>query len=103
MEHAPQAAGDKRRAPRARHDSVVELLDASGRRCGSGRLIDFSRVGMCFSSTESFEIGERLQALVRLLKSGRLRVSGRVVWSRRRMNALRYGVAFDRVGAVEGP
>lgn len=99
MKHATQAVGEKRRAPRAR--SVVELFDDSGRRRGIGRLVDFSREGMCFSSTEALEVGDRLGALVRLLKSGRFRVSGRVVWSRKRLNTLRYGVAFDRVGAVE--
>jgi hypothetical protein len=92
---------EKRRAPRVRHDSVVDLYDRTGRRLiGTGRLVNFSTVGACFSSTQLFKTGETLQAKVRLLKEGRLQVSGPIVWTRKKPNHYLYGLAFDRVSRV---
>jgi hypothetical protein len=62
---------EKRRAPRASHDSVLEIYDAEGHLIiGIGRLVNFSNAGICFSSTKVLEKGQKLTARVRLLKEG---------------------------------
>lgn len=92
---------EKRRAPRARHDSVLEIFDASRRQIISiGRLINVSTVGACFASQHPLKKGTLIQARLRLLREGRLDVSARVVWVRRRANVTLYGVGFESVRPV---
>ena len=94
---------DKRRAPRSRHDSVLELYDEEGHFItGTGRLINFSKVGVCFSTTKALKTGERLRARLRLLREGTLEVSARVVWTRKKPNTILYGLAFDTVQQIRG-
>ncbi|MBU2572980.1 MAG: PilZ domain-containing protein [Elusimicrobia bacterium] len=91
-------AEDKRRAPRQRHDSVLELYDEFGKLIvGIGKLVDFSMVGACFSTTKLLADGERVNARLRLLQEGVLDISAHVVWSRRQANATLYGIEFDLV------
>jgi hypothetical protein len=95
------ASKEKRRAPRSRHDSVLEIYDHEGRFItGIGRLVNFSTVGVCFSSTKTLTKGERLRARVRLLKEGSLEVSAHVVWSKKKPNTILYGLAFDSVQKI---
>jgi hypothetical protein len=92
---------DKRRAVRNRHDSVMEIYDESGHFItGTGRLINFSKVGVCIATTRSLAPGERLRARLRLLKEGTLEVSARVVWFKKRPNTNLYGLAFDSVQKI---
>jgi len=89
---------DNRRAPRARRDSVLELHDEKGHLIiGIGRLVNFSAMGACFASTQVFKQGERIHAQLRLLKEGRLNISGHIVWMRRKTNTLLYGIEFDSI------
>jgi len=89
---------EKRRAIRSKHDSVLEIDDAEGHFIiGVGRLVDFSNVGVCFSSTKALAKGERLRARLRLLKEGVLEISAHVVWIKERPNAKLYGLEFDSV------
>ncbi|MBI4802218.1 MAG: PilZ domain-containing protein [Elusimicrobia bacterium] len=89
---------DKRRAPRHRHDSVLEIYDQSGRLIvGVGKLVDFSMVGACFFTTKRLADGERINARLRLLQEGVLDISAHVVWSRKQANAVFYGIEFDLV------
>ncbi len=89
-------SNDKRKAPRARHDSVLEICDDAGRVILSvGRLVDVSSSGACFSSTAEFPVGQKVAARLRLLKEGLLEIHGRVVWARKKANATLYGVAFE--------
>ena len=85
-----------RRAPRQRHDSVLELSDDSGRpiECVA-RLADVSALGARFSSVEPLSEGQRIRARLRLLKEGVLDVRGRIVWKRPKKNTTHYGVEFD--------
>ena len=87
---------EQRRYPRESHDSVLELLDEAGRRLeGISRLVDYSTVGLQFSSSLNFARGARIRARLRLMKQGRLEVTGNVVWLKKKGNATLYGVAFD--------
>ncbi len=92
---------DKRRAPRRKHNSVLELFDKEGHFItGTGRLVDFSKVGVCFSTTKVLKMGELLRARLRLLSEGTLEVSAKVVWIRKQPNTILYGVAFDAVQQI---
>ena len=94
---------EKRRAPRTRHDSVLEIYDEEGHFItGTGRLVNFSKVGVCFSSTKPLALGERLRARLRLLREGTLEVSARVVWAKKKPNTMLYGLAFDVVEQIRG-
>jgi len=92
---------DQRRAPRTRHDSVLEIYDESGHFItGIGRLVNFSKVGVCFSTAKPLVVGEKLRARLRLLNEGTLEVAARVVWARKKPHALLYGLAFDMVQKI---
>jgi len=89
---------EKRRAPRAKHDSVLEIYDADGHLIiGIGRLVNFSNVGICFSSTKVLNKGQKLTARVRLLKEGTIEVTARVVWVEKKSNSFLYGIEFDSI------
>ncbi len=89
---------EKRRAARSKHDSVLEIFDTEGHLIvGVGRLVDFSNVGVRFSSTKVLAKGERLRARLRLLKEGVLEIAAHVVWVKKRPNTKLYGVEFDSV------
>jgi len=76
----------------------MEIYDESGHFItGTGRLIDFSKVGVCFSTTKVLKTGERLNARLRLLKEGVIEVAAHVVWMKKRPNVFLYGLAFDDV------
>jgi len=67
---------------------------------GTGRLVNFSKVGVCFSSTKALKVGDRLRARLRLLTEGTLEVSSRIVWTRKKPNTYLYGLAFDSVQQI---
>jgi hypothetical protein len=85
---------ERRKAPRARHDSVLELYDASGRLLGGGRLVDVSAAGACFMSARRFAKGVRLRARVRLLGAGARESAARVVRVQSKTNFTLYGLEF---------
>lgn len=87
---------ERRRASRSHHDSVMEILDASGKIiAGIARLVDFSRTGACFASTAVLPQGEKITARLRLLSEGSFEVSARVVWARKKTNTILYGIEFE--------
>jgi hypothetical protein len=89
---------ENRRASRSKHDSVLEIYDAEGHFIvGVGRLVNFSKVGVCFSSTKDLAKGDRLRSRIRLLKHGALDISARVMWVKKRPNTNYYGLEFDSV------
>lgn len=92
--------GDKRRAKRDRHDSVVELFGADGALLATGRLADHSETGMSFSSPEKFSVGDGIKARLRLLEKGVLEAEGAVVWARLQAGRQLYGVRFSSVKRV---
>jgi hypothetical protein len=92
---------EKRRAVRTRHDSILEVYDQEGHFItGIGRLVDFSKVGVCFRTTKILSVGERLRARLRLLKEGTLEVSASVVWVQKKSNSMLYGLEFDTVQKI---
>ncbi|MFA6435055.1 MAG: PilZ domain-containing protein [Elusimicrobiales bacterium] len=92
---------EKRRAPRQKHDSVLELCDGSGNFISTvGHLVDFSTAGVCFSSTQVLNTGDLIRGRLRLLKEGLMYISGRVIWSRRKLNTNLYGIRFDYIKGV---
>ena len=100
---------DKRRAPRDKHDSVIEIFDADGKLAVTGRLVDFSATGAAFSLGNSVVIPEKFRARLRFLDKGVLEAEARVVRTSREKNATRYGVKFDSLkniypsGELKGP
>jgi|SRR5438105_4664838 len=93
---------EKRRAPRADHDSVLEIYDAEGQLIiGVGRLVNFSNVGICFASTKVLEKGQKVTAHMRLLKEGALEATAHVVWVRKKTNTMLYGVEFDSIQKIK--
>ena len=93
---------EQRRAPRAKHDSVLEIYDADGHLIiGIGRLVNFSNVGVCFSSTKVLKKGQKVTARVRLLKEGTLEVMAHVVWVEKKSNSLFYGLEFESIQKIQ--
>ena len=93
---------ENRRAPRTGHDSVLEIYDAEGDLIiGIGRLVNFSNVGVCFTSTKLLTKGQKLCARIRLLKEGALEASARVVWVKKRPNSMVYGIEFDSIQKIQ--
>jgi hypothetical protein len=92
---------EKRRAARSKHDSVLEIYDEDGDLLtGIGRLVNYSSVGVCFSSTKSLAKGDPLRVRLRLLKEGALEISARVVWVKKKTNTTLYGAEFDVVEKI---
>ncbi len=91
---------DKRRAPRSRHNSVIEIFDAEGKVAATARLVDFSDVGAAFSVGDPLVMPDRFRARVRLFDRGVLEAEARVVWVKRDKNVTRYGIAFDSLTRV---
>src|SRR5690242_1101179 len=87
---------DKRRGARRRHESALEIFDASGQFItGTGRLIDVSTVGVCFSSNKKLAPGEPDRARFGLLNGEVVEVASHVVWARRKPHDTLYGLACD--------
>src|SRR5258706_2154813 len=92
------ASKEIRQASRSKHDSILEIFDTEGHLIvGIGRLVNYSNVGVCFSSTKILAKGDRLRARLRLLRDGTLEASARVVWVKKRPNSMLYGIAFDSI------
>jgi len=93
---------ESRRAPRKKHDSVLEIYDIEGNFIrGVGRLVDFSTVGAAFSSTTVLEKDQPLQVRLRLLKEGAMDISAHVVWTKKKTNNYIYGIAFDDIEKIK--
>ncbi len=91
-------ARERRLVPRRAHDSVMEILSPSGRAIlRVARLVDVSASGASFASTLTLRPGRLLRARLRLLGEGVLDIEGRIVWARRRANAVQYGLTFESV------
>lgn len=80
----------ERRSPRSRHDSVLEL-DVPG----TLRLVDVSDHGLAFTTTADLDTGRQVRGTVRTLKRGARTFTGKIVWRKRKGNALAYGLEFD--------
>ena len=94
-------AKETRRAPRVRHDSVLELYDEEGRLTVDVlTLVDVSSVGASFSTTHPFAKGAKIRGRLRLLDAGVLEIEGRVVRFKERTNSTLYAMEFDSVRAV---
>ena len=92
---------ENRRAPRKTHNSVIEIYDEVGNSIAEvARLVDFSQVGACFSSTKVFSVGEKLRLRLRLLREGRLYIRAHVVWAKKKGNTNHYGIEFEKVHDV---
>jgi len=100
---------DKRRAPRNKHDSVIEIFDAEGKVAATGRLVDFSTVGASFSVGDPVVMPEKFRARLRFIDKGVLEAEARVVRITREKNFTHYGIKFDSLrnvyptGELKGP
>lgn len=91
---------NKRRAARDRHDSVVEILDGSGKLLDTGRLVDISDVGAALRTASPLAVDGQVRLRLRLIEKGVLEVTGTVVWERRADPLKLFGVRFDSVNKV---
>jgi hypothetical protein len=92
---------DRRRSSRARLDYNVELQDPARRPAyGAVHLTDLSGVGVGFSSSKDFRVGERLAVRV---KTGGREVETQAVirWARPEGVMTSYGVEFDGLGGLD--
>jgi len=86
------------RAPRRPGNTFLELHDGQGHLITAiGRLENFSTTGVCFSSRRAFERGERIYASLRILNEGRLNITGKIVWTKKKPTGYAYGVQFENV------
>jgi hypothetical protein len=91
-------ARQPRRAPRVRHDSVLEILDdEGGLLAGVARLVDVSSVGVSFCTPHAFAKGAKIRARLRLMEAGVLQITGRIVRIKEKTNTTLYAVEFDSV------
>ena len=90
---------DKHKPPRqerAHHDSVMEVYNETGKTIAwSGKLVDFSPGGLCFSAERQLKPGEHIKARIRIFGEGIMEVSGNVAWARQENNRWLYGLKFD--------
>ncbi len=94
---------NRRRAERTTHLSVVELHDGDEFVIqGVGQLIDFSTLGICFSSRRVYTTGDRIQANVRLPHKAGVSITGRIVRVEIRSDVNRYGVEFNEAPKPTG-
>jgi len=92
---------ESRRAARRAHNSVVEIYDEKGTIIAEvARLVDFSEVGACFSSTKAFTVNMKIRLRLRLLREGRLYIWARVVWVKKKANTYLHGIEFEKVHDV---
>lgn len=92
---------ESRRAPRVRHDSVLELYDEEGHLTASVlKLVDVSSVGASFSTTHTFAKHAKIRGRLRLLNIGVLEIEGHVVRLKERTNSNLYGMEFDSVRTI---
>ncbi len=91
---------NNRRAARDQHDSVIELLDKTGKFIAMGRLVDFSMSGASFRAELPLAVGAQVRARLRLLEKGTLDISARVVWTRKDAGLNLYGIKFDSIEPV---
>jgi hypothetical protein len=95
------SARDKRRAPRERHDSVIEIFDKDGKLIAwAGKLVNCSATGACFSAVRHLTVGDQVNARLRLLDKGALDISAHVVWRLKKAVTHLYGIKFDYVQNV---
>jgi hypothetical protein len=94
-------AREARRAPRAEHDSALEIFDEKGRLMdGICKLVDVSATGAGFTTTRELAKGARIRGRLRRLGSAVLDFTGRIVRRREhptRPNFILYAVEFDPV------
>ncbi|MFA5976093.1 MAG: PilZ domain-containing protein [Elusimicrobiota bacterium] len=87
---------EKRRAPRTRTESVLELYDDSGNLIvGVGHLMNYSAMGACFTTTKRLQVGERLVARMRLVSEIVAEISATVIWMKSKSGAMVYGIEFE--------
>ncbi len=91
---------DQRRAPRHKHDSVIEIFDVEGKVAATGRLKDFSSVGASFIVGDPVVMPDKFRARLRFLDKGVIEVEARVVRIIREKNSIHYGIKFDTCKTV---
>jgi len=91
---------EKRRAPRDKHDSVIEIFNIEGKVACVGRLIDFSQAGASFLAGIPIVLPYKFRVRLRILNKGVLEARARVAWTRRQKNATRYGIVFDSLTQI---
>jgi hypothetical protein len=89
-----------RRAPRFRHDSVVEIFDENDILVDSGRLVDISDTGASFFSKKTMCKGDKVRVRARILERGVLDIAAQVVWGRDSGVGRLYGLRFEDVKQI---
>ncbi|HBA60810.1 MAG TPA: hypothetical protein DCZ92_08325 [Elusimicrobia bacterium] len=88
----------KPRPERVTHDSIMEVYKPDGKTLAwSGKLVDFSTGGLCFTTDRELKQGEHLSARIRIFGEGLMEVAGTVAWTRLEGARRLYGLKFDSV------
>jgi len=91
----------KRRFPRQRHNSVLEIYGESSKTIAwTAKMLNFSMGGVSFATTKLLEKGTYLRARIRVMGKGVMEISGEIVWGRKGTNFNTYGVRFDSVKSI---
>lgn len=91
----------KHRPHRARHDSVMEVYNEDGKSVSwSGKLVNLSSGGVCFSAARELAMGEHILARLRVFGEGVKEIAGRIVWILPDKNSRLYGLKFDSVKRI---
>lgn len=91
----------KRRAERVRNDSVLEGFGRDGKKLlWSGRLVDHSAAGACFTTEKVLAVGARVRARMRVFGRGYVEISARVVRAGKKDRLNLYGIRYDLVKDV---
>lgn len=82
------------RPQRTSHDSILEAYDGK-KLAWSGKLIDISAGGACFTTTKQLNTGDAITATVRIFGEGVRELSGRIVWVRQDKRGTLYGLKLE--------
>ena len=86
---------DKRGISRVPCNMVLELRDRTDYVItGSGRMINLSNSGACFTSRTMLSLGERIQGRLKSESNEIIRISGEIVWIRPGGTGVLYGLQF---------
>jgi hypothetical protein len=89
------ATPERREAPRAKSELVLELYDSGGQLvAGVGRLLDLSTKGGRFESALRLKLGQPFRARLRFEDDRVLELDARVAWLRPKRQVVAYGMEF---------
>jgi hypothetical protein len=91
-------AHEQRRAPRLGSECFMELRDSKGLFVpNSARVRNLSTMGAGFESPLKLKPGSLIEARLRSIQNGQMRVFARVVWRKTQNEVMTYGIEFKTI------